>query len=855
MKVNTTLSGSNSLVYSTLFGGSGYDSIQAVAVNSAGDTFLTGMATSTNFPFTPGAFQTNRLGYSDVYVTELNPTGTALVFSTLVGGSAIDAGNAIALDADGDIYVTGATVSKDFPVTPGAAQPAFGGGSSPNTVNAGDAFAIKLNPTGTALLWSTYLGGSLDENGTGITVDSHRNVYVTGNTESLNFPTRQPLYPPNLFDAFKFAADATNWSGLAVGSRTINVFAVDPVNNSNVYAGATREGSEPVFYKSSDAGAHWAGSDAGMPANFSAYTGYGYDTIQAKIQSLAVDPSNPNVLYAGFSSGAGILKSTNSGASWFAITNGLPQLFYAGGGGAGGRPIGALAIDPHNSQTVFAALGSLNGAAGAIYRSTDGGQTWSNVLAGSVSYVGFVSVAIDPANSLNIYAANNNSGGFYKSADGGNTWTNLNTGLPLSSVESIAINPASPNIIYVGTYANGIYESQNGGTNWSVTGQSFYGMPSLVFNPTNPATLYSLEVNQGYQYYGVIVSTNAGTNWTSMDTGLPSQGGQYPVTSLTADPVQAGTLYAASGEYLQEGFVAKLDATGSLLVYGTYLGGITGTYNTRANNNANGIAVDNAGNAWVVGNTAATDFPVTTNAYQQNYNGNQSAFVTKLGGTASADIAVALKASANQTPVNTSFTYTAVVTNFGPGDASAVTLEDTLPPSLTFQSAALSQGGYQFIGQTLTCNFGTVSNGTSATLTLTVLPTFAGTVQNSVTATANENDPVLTNNVASVTTTVQQNSALHTDLALGASVSPNPALLGYNLNYVLTVTNLGPDAASGVILTDALPASVTVVSANTSQGTFTQVGKNSHGHVRQSRRRRERVAQPRRDTAVARHDR
>src|SRR5579885_1245070 len=408
--------GSN-ILYSTYIGDS---------VNGAGEDGSTGTATSTNFPTTPGAFQTNRLGYSDAYVAELNSTGTALVFSTLLGGSGNDGYNAagIALDADGNVYVTGQTDSKDFPTTPGAAQPTFGGGGPYS--NSGDAFVAKLNPTGTALLWSTYLGGFLDDNATGITVDSNRNVYVTGNTASLNFPTRQAAQPPNLFDAYKFAAGTTNWTGLAVGAQFINVFAVDPVNSSNVYAGATRGGSEPVLYKSADGGLTWTGSDTGMPANFTVYGGFNYSTIQASVKALVVDPSNPNVLYAGFSSGSGIYISTNGGASWFAVTNGLPQLFFAGG-----RVVGALAVDPHHSQTVFAALGALNNGAGAIYRSADGGNTWSNVLAGGNGSVGFVSVAIDPVNSLNIYAANNSYGGFYKSADGGNTWTNLNSGLPV----------------------------------------------------------------------------------------------------------------------------------------------------------------------------------------------------------------------------------------------------------------------------------------------------------------------------------------------------------------------------------------------------------------------------------------
>ncbi len=827
VKVNPTLSGTNSLVYSTLFGGSGYDGIQALAVDASGDAYFTGTATSTNFPVTPGAFQTNRLGYSDAYVAELNPTGTALVFSTLLGGSGNDGYNTagIALDADGNVYVTGQTDSKDFPTTPGAAQPTFGGGGPYS--NSGDAFVAKFNPTGSTLLWSTYLGGSLDDNSTGITVDSNRNVYVTGDTSSLNFPTRQAAQTPDLFDAYKFAAGATNWTGLAVGSQTINVFAVDPVNSSNVYAGATRGGSEPVLYKSADGGLTWTGSDTGMPANFSVYDGYSYDTIQASVKSLTVDPSNPNVLYAGFSSGAGILKSTNSGGNWFAVTNGLPQLFFAGGGGAGGRVVGAVAVDPHDSQVVFAALGAINNSAGGIFRSADGGQTWSNVLAGASGSVGFVAVDIDSSDSSKIYAASSSQGGFFKSNDGGNTWTNLNTGLPSSdSVQTIAINPANSDNIYVGTFASGIYESLNGGTNWLVTGQNFYGVPSLAFNPSDPNTLYGLEVYGGYDYQGVIVSTNAGTNWTSMDTGIPSQYNQYRISSLTADPLQAGTLYAASFAETQEGFVAKLDATGSLLVYGTYLGGVTGTYNQRANNNADGIAVDGAGNVWVVGNTAAADFPVTTNAYQQMYYGNQSAFIAKLGSTASADLAVTLSTKTNTTPVNQSFIYTAIITNLGPADASFVTLEDVLPPSLAFQSAILSQGGYEIAGQTLAFNLGTVSNGSSATVVFTVTPAIVGTLQNRISVTANENDPVLSNNVASISTTVQLNSALQTDLSMGASVSPNPALLGYNLNYILSVTNLGPDPASGVILTDALPQSVTVVSAGTSQGTLAQLGKN-----------------------------
>src|SRR5712691_3292520 len=186
------------LVYSTYLGGSDGDQADAIAVDAAGNAYVTGFTDSTNFPTTPGAFQTTFGGGADAFVTKLNPAGNGLVYSTYLGGSFTDRGLGIAVDAAGNAYVTGFTDSTNFPTTPGAFQTTFGGGFS-------DAFVTKLNPTGTGLVYSTYLGGSTTDLGRGIAVDAAGNAYVTGATDSTNFPTTSGAFQTTFgggFDAF-----------------------------------------------------------------------------------------------------------------------------------------------------------------------------------------------------------------------------------------------------------------------------------------------------------------------------------------------------------------------------------------------------------------------------------------------------------------------------------------------------------------------------------------------------------------------------------------------------------------------------------------------------------------------------
>jgi hypothetical protein len=186
----------SALTYSTYLGGSYFDESAGIAVDVNGNAYVVGTTDSLDFPTTEGAFRQtcppNTLGRcEDVFVAKLNPTGTALVYSTYLGGKNSDVGTDIAVDGLGSVYVTGSTTSSDFPTTPRTCQSicltdnSFG--------NCHDAFVVKLNPAGSALVYSTYLGGQNGDEGYGIAVDEAGSAYVIGITESTEFPTTPGL--------------------------------------------------------------------------------------------------------------------------------------------------------------------------------------------------------------------------------------------------------------------------------------------------------------------------------------------------------------------------------------------------------------------------------------------------------------------------------------------------------------------------------------------------------------------------------------------------------------------------------------------------------------------------------------
>jgi len=273
-KFNPALSGAVSLVYSTYLGGSGADGYVSdqsepftgpgdtnqtdggIAVDSAGNAYVTSSTTSTNFPTTPGAFQvSSKLTWkksksdfppSDAFVTKLNPTGTALVYSTYLGGgtNTFSGGAGIAVDASGNADVTGWTDSTVFP-TKNPLQAKNQGGK--------DAFVTTLNPSGSGLLFSTYLGGSADDQAMGMALDSAGNAYVVGQTSSSNFPTTSGAYQRTAGSGFVLEIDPP--------ADVSEVSVPIPTDGMNVAAGSAQVNSKddfvPVRYLPSAAQVGW----------------------------------------------------------------------------------------------------------------------------------------------------------------------------------------------------------------------------------------------------------------------------------------------------------------------------------------------------------------------------------------------------------------------------------------------------------------------------------------------------------------------------------------------------------------------------------------------------------------------
>jgi len=193
-KLNPT---ATALLYAT-YVSAGDDAASGVAIDKAGDAYITGDAAESNFPVTPGAYQTvyggaGVEGIGDVFVTKLNPQGSALIYSTYIGGAEDDSGYGITVDKFGGAWVVGSTDSSNFPVTRNAIQSAYAGpdiSGAGTTFYYGDLFVLRLNAKGSALSFSSYLGGSGDdEPGFNIVLDPSTAIYIAGVTTSTDFPT------------------------------------------------------------------------------------------------------------------------------------------------------------------------------------------------------------------------------------------------------------------------------------------------------------------------------------------------------------------------------------------------------------------------------------------------------------------------------------------------------------------------------------------------------------------------------------------------------------------------------------------------------------------------------------------
>jgi hypothetical protein len=354
------------LIYSLFFTGSNTEYSWDNAIDTAGNAYLTGMTDSTDFPVTPGAFDTTLNDSFDAFVVKLDAAGQ-LVYATYLGGTMLDQGSKIAVDTAGNAYIAGYTYSTDFPVSPDAYDPDYNGGNI-------DAFVSKLNSEGSHLLYSTYLGGTADDYGGGITVDGQGNAYMTGYTESFNFPTTDGAYDTDYNTEGDVVAVKINPAGDdllystyigAIAFEAAYGIGVDD-DNSLYLSGITYSADFPVTDDAYDVGYNGGLTDAfvlkllpdGSDLAYSSYLG-GNDFEDAR--GLAVTGAGDVYL-------AGRTNSIN-----FPTTDGAYDIDYNGGrdafvvhlnaagddlifstyiGGGGEDEIGGIGIDPYGNSYV-----------------------------------------------------------------------------------------------------------------------------------------------------------------------------------------------------------------------------------------------------------------------------------------------------------------------------------------------------------------------------------------------------------------------------------------------------------------------------------------------------------------------
>lgn len=587
-----------SLVYAMYLGGTNLDVGNDVAADIAGQAYVTGYTTSTNFPTTLDASQPWLAGGQDAFLTVVGINGTNLISSTYLGGSGNNAGYRIALDASANIFVTGVTrEDSGFPVTPGGVNPggvflSGNGGVDWNASNNGlqsvAVSALAVNPTNPNLV---YAGTS---RGVARSADGG-STWTTAVSAS--------------------AVNAGLAPAIAVGS--VLSLAIDPVEPTNVYAG-TAEG----VFKSLDAGTSWVVSSLGL------------DLVARR--TIAIDPVTPAILYVG--GDTGVFKSTNGAVTWRVVNYGLGNIF-----------VRDLAVDPLTPTTLYAAT------AGGVFCSTTGGDSWFGVNLG-LKNLSAQAIAIDPGTPTTIYVGTPE--GMFKSVSAGTNWSAINEGLvatnSTASVLALAIDPFNPTTVYAGT-TRGLFKSSDGGDSWNSMTNGLPGLPILAVqpNPQSPSTLYA--GTSGTNFFGQddAFLTKFGPNGFSVvwggsrddqgwDVAVDAVGHAHIIgTTLSTDfsTQNASGFLSATNSGLVDVFLSEFSQDGNSLMNSAYFGGslVDSGY---------GIAVDAVGNVYLVGQTASPNFP-TRAAMQGDYGGGQDAFLAKIGNS-TYQPAIDIRSSGNQ---------------------------------------------------------------------------------------------------------------------------------------------------------------------------------------------------------------
>jgi hypothetical protein len=553
----------STLVFSTYLGGpGGWTEGRAVAVDVAGNVYVAGLTAASDFP------ASSRIGTAkSMFVAKFTPGG-GLVYATRVGGSAVENPVAIAADATGAAHVVGVTYSPDFPLERplvAVCPPIPGRGFEPPRP-CGAAFLMKLDASGSRLVYSTYLAGSSDEalpitNASAVGIDSAGNAYTAGETPS---PTFLPMNPGERTHAG--GTDAFVVSTTPAGDLRYVTYLGGPGNESSplidvnpdgtvLIAGSTTSNYFPAvkaafdiggpLFATSQNGAPWRAAGRGLASPVNALlvdpdTGalfaatdlgvfrrvHGVWTPAGDVEprlgkTTALASDARGGLYA--QTERGMFRSTDGAATWTMASTTLASMT-------------CLAVNPVDPQSMFA-----TNRGTTVWRSRDGGSTWTMTY----PLIGGVSAAVWSPDGAWLYAA---AYGVYRSSDGGATWTR-DESLAGQYVHDIERDPAAPGALYAAA-TGGVFRSSDGARTWQRLGQLTDARALAVAGETS-VVLYAATSSEP-NVAAVHRSTDGGASWQPVNEGLPGAVSLLAATSEAHPLVWASTESSSSAPFLAQ---------------------------------------------------------------------------------------------------------------------------------------------------------------------------------------------------------------------------------------------------------------------------------------------------------------
>ncbi len=635
---------------------------------------------------------------------------------------------------------------------------------------------LIIDPT---LVYSSYLGGSSDDSGSSIAVDSSNNIYITGTSGSMNFPVQNAAFAANagLSDIFvtKLNASGTTiiYSTYVGGGGLDNGSSIAVDTNGNAYVVGRIDSSSMDF--------------PATPGSFApTYQGGDFDAVLFKLNG-----QGNSLVYSTFLGG-----EANDSAEGVAVDS-LGRAYVVGGTKSFGFPTTLTAYQGTRAGDTDAYLAKFDAAGASLLYSSllgGGGTDRSSdvaIAANGIAYIAGLTASADfPTES----AFQNNFGGSF---DG--FVAKFDTGLS-----------GAGSLLFC-SYLGGIADDRAYGIALDISSSNIYVVGQTSSNNFPVLNAFQASAGGSYDAFVAKISSAGIKIYATYLGGIGDDRGTGIAVNAAGEPYITGFTSSANFPVLNaiqnsraggsDAFVAKFNSTGAALIYSTYLGGTSNENSTSTVTASNPLALDSSGNAYVTGYTASTNFP-TANALQSTSGGGATdAFIAKIS-----DLTPAANFALSATPASQTVS---------PGNATTFNLTVTPAGGFTgdvsFSLSGLSSDATgSFNPQPVNIIDASAKNSVLTVTTTAATP--PGTYSLILTA-------VSGNLQHSTPLTLVIAGTASANLSLSKTASPNPAIVNTSLTYRIVVVNNGPSPATGVTMTDNLPAGINFISATATQGT------------------------------------